>query len=147
MLTFGIRCVIVGGESGAGACRMDPAWARDLRDQCQRAAIPFFFKQWGGPIKKKTGRLLDGRTWDEVPPAPRPENIRARPNTIINNQTNLGIGADEPADYIPRLLVPEAELEAQAIPLDPKLWRVDNYEAFLNARARLLAARANEYLG
>jgi protein gp37 len=78
----GIHWVIVGGESGAGARPMDPAWARDLRDQCQRAAVPFFFKQWGGPIKKKTGRLLDGRTWDELPPAPRPETVRARPTRL-----------------------------------------------------------------
>lgn len=59
--------VIVGGESGPGARPMKAAWARDIRDQCQAANVPFFFKQWGGVNKKKAGRILDGRTWDEMP--------------------------------------------------------------------------------
>jgi protein gp37 len=63
----GIHWVIVGGESGPGARPMKPAWARDLRDQCRRMRVPFFFKQWGGTNKKLTGRVLDGRTWDEMP--------------------------------------------------------------------------------
>jgi protein gp37 len=62
-----IDWVIVGGESGPGARLMDPLWVTDLRDQCQRARVPFFFKQWGGFRKKKAGRTLDGRTWDEMP--------------------------------------------------------------------------------
>jgi protein gp37 len=65
----GIEWVIVGGESGPGARPMDAEWARDLRDQCRRASVPFFFKQWGGKNKKQAGRLLDGRTWDDMPPA------------------------------------------------------------------------------
>ena len=64
-----IDWVIVGGESGPKARRMDPCWVTDLRDQCQKAGVPFFFKQWGGVQKKKTGRRLDGRTWDEMPVA------------------------------------------------------------------------------
>lgn len=67
----GIDWVIVGGESGPGARPMKPEWALDLRDQCVAAKIPFFFKQWGGVNKKKTGRELDGRTWDERPMAHR----------------------------------------------------------------------------
>jgi len=63
----GIHWVVVGGESGPGARPMDPKWAIDLRDQCARARVPFFFKQWGGVNKKKAGRVLDGRTWDEMP--------------------------------------------------------------------------------
>lgn len=63
----GIHWVIVGGESGPGARPMAREWATDIRDQCQRAGVPFFFKQWGGTRKKKTGRLLEGRTWDELP--------------------------------------------------------------------------------
>lgn len=63
----GIHWVIVGGESGPGARPMAAEWARDVRDQCRRAGIPFFFKQWGGPNKGKTGRLLDGRVYDEMP--------------------------------------------------------------------------------
>jgi len=64
---MGMDWVIVGGESGPGARPMRPEWVHDLRGQCQRAGVPFFFKQWGGPNKKRTGRILDGRTWDELP--------------------------------------------------------------------------------
>jgi protein gp37 len=63
----GIDWAIVGGESGPGARPVDPAWVTDLRDQCVRAGVSFFFKQWGGVQKKKTGRELEGRTWDEMP--------------------------------------------------------------------------------
>jgi len=63
----GIDWVIVGGESGPRARPMDPAWAREIRDQCLAASVPFFFKQWGGVNKKRNGRLLDGKTWDQMP--------------------------------------------------------------------------------
>jgi protein gp37 len=63
----GIDWVIVGGESGPGARLIDPAWVTDIRDQCLEAGVAFFFKQWGGLQKKKTGRTLEGRTWDEMP--------------------------------------------------------------------------------
>jgi protein gp37 len=63
----GIERVIVGGESCPGARLMDPSWVVDIRDQCRKAGAPFFFKQWGGVRKKKAGRELDGRTWDEMP--------------------------------------------------------------------------------
>ena len=63
----GIDWVIVGGESGPNARKMDASWARDLRDRCVSADIPFFFKQWGGRTPKSGGRTLDGRTWDEMP--------------------------------------------------------------------------------
>ncbi|HRE01602.1 MAG TPA: DUF5131 family protein, partial [Ilumatobacteraceae bacterium] len=84
---------IVGGESGPGARPMHPDWVRDIRDRCQAAGVPFLFKQWGAWVaedqspsgtaftsafddesgtwrlgKARTGRLLDGRTWDEFPP-------------------------------------------------------------------------------
>lgn len=62
-----IDWVIVGGESGPGARPMDPSWVTEIRDQCLQAQVPFFFKQWGGVNKKKNGRLLEGRTWDELP--------------------------------------------------------------------------------
>lgn len=62
-----INWVIVGGESGPGARPMLPEWVLEIRDQCLRARVPFFFKQWGGIQKKKAGRLLDGKTWDELP--------------------------------------------------------------------------------
>ena len=63
----GIDWVIVGGESGPHARPMRREWVLDIRDQCQAAGVPFFFKQWGGTNKKKTGRILDNRTWDEMP--------------------------------------------------------------------------------
>ena len=59
--------VIVGGESGPGARPMKEEWATEIRDRCLQHEVPFFFKQWGGVNKKKTGRLLEGRTWDEMP--------------------------------------------------------------------------------
>ena len=62
-----IGWVIVGGESGPGARPMDPAWVFEIREQCQTANVPFFFKQWGGTRKKKSGRELEGRTWEEMP--------------------------------------------------------------------------------
>ena len=63
----GIEWVIVGGESGPGAREMKPEWVRPIRDRCIALNIPFFFKQWGGVQKSRTGRVLDGRTWDETP--------------------------------------------------------------------------------
>jgi protein gp37 len=63
-----IGWVIAGGESGPGARPLDPEWIRAIRDRCQEAEVPFFFKQWGGTRKGKTGRTLDGRTHDDVPP-------------------------------------------------------------------------------
>lgn len=62
-----IHWVIVGGESGPGARPLQEEWVISIRDQCQAASIPFFFKQWGGTNKKRTGRELQGRTWDQWP--------------------------------------------------------------------------------
>jgi protein gp37 len=63
----GIDWVIVGGESGPRARPIDPDWVRNIRDQCVAARVPFFFKQWGGRTSKSGGRILDERTWDEMP--------------------------------------------------------------------------------
>ena len=63
----GIAWVIVGGESGPGARPMEKDWVISIRQQCRNQGVPFFFKQWGGVRKKKTGRLLDDRTYDEYP--------------------------------------------------------------------------------
>lgn len=72
----GIHWVIVGGESGAGARPMDEKWVRSLRDQCRAAAVPFFFKQWGGVRKSEAGRLLGNQTYDEFPEQePRVNNL------------------------------------------------------------------------
>jgi protein gp37 len=62
-----IDWIIVGGESGLCAREMKPEWALDIQDQCQKANISFFFKQWGGKNKKEAGRILNGRIWDEMP--------------------------------------------------------------------------------
>jgi protein gp37 len=67
----GIGWVIAGGESGPGARPMERAWVASIRDQCRDAGVPFFFKQWGGTRKGRAGRMLDGRTHDEIPPRPR----------------------------------------------------------------------------
>ena len=68
----GIDWAIVGGESGPGARRVEASWVVDIRNQCVAAGVPFFFKQWGGTNKKKAGRLLEGRTWDDLPRAGAP---------------------------------------------------------------------------
>ena len=76
----GIDWVIVGGESGPGARPMKEDWVRDIRDQCLNAGVAFYFKQWGGVFKKRAGRLLEGRTWDQMPttpPAAEPERAIA----------------------------------------------------------------------
>lgn len=66
----GIHWAIVGGESGPRARPLDPAWVRDIRDQCQAAGTKLFFKQWGGLRPKSNGRTLDGREWSEKPVNP-----------------------------------------------------------------------------
>jgi protein gp37 len=63
----GISWVIVGGESGPACRPVSADWVRDIRSQCQRADVAFFFKQWGGRTAKSGGRALDGQTWDGMP--------------------------------------------------------------------------------
>jgi len=70
----GIDWAIVGGESGPGCRPIREDWVLDIRAQCHRRGVPFFFKQWGGTNKKKSGRLLQGRTWDEMPSATVPDS-------------------------------------------------------------------------
>lgn len=77
----GIHWVIVGGESGPGAREMPASWVRSLRDQCCDNGVPFFFKQWGGVRKSKTGRVLDGRTWDQLPSGDH-EQLRGVPQCL-----------------------------------------------------------------
>lgn len=72
----GIHWVIVGGESGPGARPMEATWVERIRDQCVEKGVAFFFKQWGGVQKKRTGRRLGRRTWDEMP-----EGIHGQPQT------------------------------------------------------------------
>jgi len=66
-----ISWVIVGGESGPKHRPLEPAWVREIRDQCVAARVPFFFKQWGGRTPKAGGRVLDGKKWDQMPSQPR----------------------------------------------------------------------------
>ena len=68
-----IHWVIVGGESGPGARPIRAEWVRNIREQCDQAGVPFFFKQWGGVRKSETGRELDGRTYDAFPDIPEIE--------------------------------------------------------------------------
>ena len=63
----GVHWAIVGGESGPGARRMEVPWVQSIREQCAKQGVSFFFKQWGGVQKKRSGRELDGRTWDAMP--------------------------------------------------------------------------------
>ena len=63
----GIDWVIVGGESGPGARPMDEEWVLEIKRQCRDKGVAFFFKQWGGVNKKRAGRTLQGKTWDEMP--------------------------------------------------------------------------------
>jgi protein gp37 len=63
----GIDWVIVGGESGPKSRPLSPEWVTSIKTQCEEANVAFFFKQWGGVNKKRNGRLLEGRTWDEMP--------------------------------------------------------------------------------
>lgn len=72
----GMDWVIVGGESGPGARQMNEGWVLSIRDQCVSADVPFFFKQWGGVRKKQFGRILEGRTWDEMPGSPNESNLQ-----------------------------------------------------------------------
>jgi protein gp37 len=87
----GIHWVIVGGESGAGARPLDKEWALSLRDQCRRAGVPFFFKQWGGFQKSRHGRNLDGRTYDEFPAEiSRPmASLETRRSAIVTLEDHL----------------------------------------------------------
>jgi protein gp37 len=77
----GIHWVIVGGESGPHARPMASEWVRSIRDQCVAANVPFFFKQWGGVRKHVTGRILDGRTWDQMP---EPVTSSRRTLAVVN---------------------------------------------------------------
>jgi len=99
----GIDWAIVGGESGHGARKMEPAWVERIQQLCGRQNTAFFFKQWGGVQKSKAGRLLNGRTHDEMPeriaaPFPsRPIRLaaalrsRARANGLVPLQTVAGV--------------------------------------------------------
>ncbi|MCP4245565.1 MAG: phage Gp37/Gp68 family protein, partial [bacterium] len=81
----GIDWVIVGGESGPGARPMKSAWVTQIRDRCRARGVSFFFKQWGGTNKKRNGRTLEGRTWDEMPQT----TLRKQQNAAQSRQVLL----------------------------------------------------------
>jgi protein gp37 len=82
----GIKWVIVGGESGPGARPMERQWVIDVKKQCRTARVPFFFKQWGGVRKSEAGRVLDGKTYDEIPVVPL--------NSVADRQTRTQMFSD-----------------------------------------------------
>jgi protein gp37 len=93
----GMSWAIVGGESGHGARPMKPEWVRNIRKQCRKSKVPFFFKQWGGVRKSSTGRTLDGRTYDEFPrtsesavPAKRDKRLGAI--EFVQTQSPISLG-------------------------------------------------------
>ena len=86
----GIDWVIVGGESGPGARPMDKSWVLSIRDQCIKADVPFFFKQWGGCRKSETGRDLDGRTYSEIPPQVRGSVVSNAQRRMLIAELNVG---------------------------------------------------------
>lgn len=98
----GIHWVIVGGESGNGARPMQKEWVESLRDQCERAGVPFFFKQWGGVRKSKTGRELDGKTYDALP--------RREQFPIMENSRRLAAIAEFERLYQPAKAVSQPSL-------------------------------------
>jgi len=94
----GIHWVIVGGESGAGARPLKKEWVIRIQQQCQKAGIPFFFKQWGGVHKSKAGRLLDGRTFDEMPGRSQKEVLPQKERKrLISEVEACHSGSIEPA--------------------------------------------------
>jgi protein gp37 len=102
----GIHWVIVGGESGAGARPMQKEWVLSLRDQCEHAQIPFFFKQWGGVRKSKAGREIDGKTYDGLP-----HRVQV---PVLENSSRLAAIAEFERLYQPAKTPPEASLFPEA---------------------------------
>lgn len=100
----GIHWVIAGGESGHGARPMTPEWVQSLRDRCAAAGVSFFFKQWGGVRKATTGRLLDGRTHDELP-----ERVEL---PVLSNPQRLAAIAEVERRSMPAASTPETGLFA-----------------------------------
>jgi protein gp37 len=79
----GVDWVIVGGESGPGARPVQEQWVKDIRDQCLKAEVPFFFKQWGGVFRSRSGRTLEGRTWNEMPQVEEPSKAGRLALTVV----------------------------------------------------------------
>jgi protein gp37 len=102
----GIGWMIVGGESGSGARPMKKEWVLPLRDQCKQSGVPFFFKQWGGVRKKKAGRRLDGKTYDEFP--------RRVQYPIMSAKDCVSVASEIEARFYSRELFPLVALDTQS---------------------------------
>jgi protein gp37 len=105
----GIDWVIVGGESGPGARPMEPQWVDTIRQSCRDAHAQFFFKQWGGVQKGKRGRILDGRTYDEMP-APSRTQIPSRQERLDLQRTMAAL--DDPWPSTPLVQLKLASMTA-----------------------------------
>src|SRR5436309_9184163 len=107
----GIHWVIVGGESGAGARPLEKAWVISIRDQCERAQVPFFFKQWGGVRKSKAGRELDGKKYDGLPDRVQPP--------VLDNARRLAAIAEIEGLFQPANAAPQPSLFPEQTATEP----------------------------
>ena len=99
----GIHWVIVGGESGCGARPMKREWALNILRQCRAANVPFFFKQWGGVQKFRTGRELDGRTYDDMPPrSNKPAPSRTERQRMLDGAQQRAVAMNWSAVELPQ---------------------------------------------
>ncbi len=141
-----IDWVIVGGESGHGARQMEADWVRSIQVQCAQQKVAFFFKQWGGVRKKKTGRLLDGRTWNEFPghksqPVPDKRVIWERQRPIELKLETLQSQLDASIVFLdPRKPAQRRSLERRSSPGTPKAKKMPLSKDVRNQILRLLAA-------
>jgi len=117
----GIHWVIVGGESGPGARPMDPAWVRRIKTQCDTHRTLFFFKQWGGIQKKKTGRELNGRTYDAMPTTSKhhPASRAARARLIDQLMQHADQWSSRPLVQLPPATSPRRTGLKTDNPIDP----------------------------
>jgi protein gp37 len=103
----GMAWVIVGGESGPGARPLRREWVCNIRRQCRRYKVPFFFKQWGGIRKHESGRILDGRTYDEFPPvrrnSPPPRDMRLNAIASLKAEFLPSLANSQHARELPKL--------------------------------------------
>ena len=101
----GVDWVIVGGESGQGARAMEQEWVENILKSCRRQRIAFFFKQWGGVHKSTTGRLLRGRTYDQMPPLTANPIPERKTRTFMAIKWQKGEALSPPEPHAPLMLL------------------------------------------